>query len=306
MHLSVYLPVVFSALFGLAAPVLSRRLPPAAATWLLSAGGLLAAAATAVALALLGFTLVAEAPVFAAPGHWADSTLQARNPVAAPVAAVALAVLGLLAVRSGRTLLRRFAAVRAAHRLAAALRGDDAELVVLDSPDTTAYAVPGRPGRIVVSRGLLRRLDAGERRALLAHERAHLTRHHHLHQSAALLAAAANPLLWRLPAQVAATCERWADEDAAATARRDVVAAALTRAGTGGRLPAGPAVVLAGVVDVADRIVALAAPAPRLSVWRTALLVGLVGAATTAVAIAAHDTERLFELARAAYRTGLR
>ncbi|MDX6230532.1 MAG: hypothetical protein QOI76_3922 [Frankiales bacterium] len=306
MQLSVYLPLVFSGVFGLAAPALSRRLPPAPATWLLSAGGLLAAAATAAALFLLGFTLVAQNRVLAAQGHWADSTLQARDPVAAPVAAAALAVLAVLAVRSASSLLRRFSAVRAAHRLAAALSCTDAELVVLDSPDTAAFAVPGRPGRIVVSSGLLRRLDAGERRAVLAHERAHLARHHHLHQSAAHLAAAANPLLWRLPAQVAATCERWADEVAALGDGRQVVAAALTRAGTGNRLSPGPSVVLAGVVDVADRVVALWDPPQRLSMWRAALLLGLVGAATAAVAVAAHDTERLFELARAAYRAGLR
>jgi hypothetical protein len=36
MMLSVYLPLLFTAAFGLAAPVLARRLPPAVATWLLA------------------------------------------------------------------------------------------------------------------------------------------------------------------------------------------------------------------------------------------------------------------------------
>ena len=82
-------------------------------------------------------------------------------------------------------------ALRAAHRLAAALSATGGELVVLDDVDHQAYAVPGRPGRIVVSSGLLRALTAAERRGVLAHERAHLRHHHHVHHTAAQLAAAA-------------------------------------------------------------------------------------------------------------------
>lgn len=37
--------------------------------------------------------------------------------------------------------------------------------------------------------------------------------------------------------------------------------------------------------------------------WRLTLLTGLLAAATIAVAVAMHDTERLFELAQNAYRT---
>ena len=42
-------------------------------------------------------------------------------------------------------------------------------------PDGTAdaYAVPGWPGRIVVTAGMLDALNPDERRVLLAHERAH-------------------------------------------------------------------------------------------------------------------------------------
>jgi hypothetical protein len=40
MHASVYLPLVIAGLFGLTAPRVALRLPPAAATWLLSVGGL--------------------------------------------------------------------------------------------------------------------------------------------------------------------------------------------------------------------------------------------------------------------------
>jgi Zn-dependent protease with chaperone function len=308
MQLIVYLPFLLGAVFGLAAPVLALRLPPAVGTWLLSVGGLLAAAGSATSLALLGFTLVGQNSQLAARGGWSNSTLRHVDPVAVPIAVAALVVLAVLVMRFVVAGTRRLLALRDAYRLAAALSAAAAELAVLDHPNRQAYAVPGRPGRIVVSSGLLRGLDAGERRAVLAHERAHLAHRHHLHHTVAYLAAAANPLLHRLPAAVARSTERWADESAAATCPRGTVANALTHAATGGtRLLEAPSVVLAATAtEVAARIEALRGPAPRLSVWRVALLVVLLAATTAAVLEAAHDTERIFELAQAAYRTAHR
>jgi Zn-dependent protease with chaperone function len=305
MHLTVYLPFVFSAVFGLTAPVLARRLPPAVGTRLLSAGGLFAAAGSAASLALLGFTLVGQSPPLAARGRWSNATLRHADPVAAPIAALALAVLAVLAVRVAAAGVRQLTALRDAYRLAASLPASGTELAVIDHPGQAAYAVPGRPGRIVVSSGLLRGLDAGERRAVLAHERAHLAHRHHLHQSVAHLTAAANPLLRALPAAVALSTERWADETAAVTCRRATVADALTHAAIAGTRPlAPPATVLAAAAtELATRVQALRAPAPRLTLWRVALLVSLLAATAAAVLEAAHDTERLFELAQAAYRT---
>jgi hypothetical protein len=308
MHVSVYLPLLLSGLFGVAAPALARRLPPSVGTWLLSVGGLLAAAGSAASLALLGFTLVGQSPLLAARGHWSDATLRHVDPVAAPVAVVALAVLAVLAVRFAVAAGRRLTALREVYRLAASLPASGGELAVIDQPGPHAHAVPGRPGRIVVSTGLLRGLDSAERRAVLAHERAHLTHHHHLHHTVAHLAAAANPLLWRLPAAVALSTERWADESAAVTCRRDTVASALTRAALGGaRVFAAPSVVLAAAAtEVVTRVQALRAPAPRLTLWRVAFLVALLVAMAAAVLHAAHETEGLFELAQYAYRTGHR
>lgn len=304
MRISVYLPLLFTALFGLAAPLVAKRLPPAVATWLLSVGGLLAAAGSTAALSLLGFTLVGQSPLLAARGRWSNAALRHDNPVATSTALIALTALIIFAVCAARAAGQRLTALREAYRLAAALPTSGGELIVVDAIDSHALAVPGRPGRIVVTSGLLRSLDAGQRRALLAHERAHLIHRHHLHQTLAHLAAAANPLLGRLPAAVELFSERWADEDAASTGRRETVADTLLRAAATTRLSA-PAVVLgAAVTDVAARVGALRAPAPSLKLWRVALLIGLLLATTAAVAEAAHDTERLFELAQYAYRTG--
>jgi Zn-dependent protease with chaperone function len=307
MHVSVYLPPLLSALFGLAAPAVGRRLPPDVATWLLSVGGLLAAAASTASLALLGMTVVGQSPLLAARGHWSGAALRHADPVSTPIAVVATAVLLALAARFTAAGARRLRALRDAGRLAAALPAAGGELAVVDDPSPHACAVPGRPGRIVVSTGLLRSLDAAERRAVLAHERAHLMHRHHLHQTVARLATAANPLLGRLPAAVAFAAERWADEEAAATVRRDTVADALTHVFAGGTRPAAPAVVLAAVsTQVATRVRALREPAPRLTMWRVGLLLALLAVIAAALLDAAHDTDRLFDLAQYSYRISLR
>lgn len=303
MRLAVYLALISSALFGLTSPRISVRLPPAIGTWLLSVGGVLAAAGSTAALALLGFTLAGQSSMLASRGRWSLSTLRQSDPVSTPIAAAALVALALLAVNACGAAIELGVALRSAYRLAADLpaRG---ELAVIQEADLVAFAVPGRPGRIVVSARLLRSLDAGERRAVLAHERAHLGHRHHLHQAAAHLVAAANPLLRRMPAAVALACERWADEDAARLCRRDVVVGALRRTAAvrqpplPGRLALG-----AAVLDIASRIRALEMPAPRLVLWRFALPLALLVTTVLAVAYAAHDTERIFELAQYTYRT---
>ena len=63
---------------------------------------------------------------------------------------------------------------------------------------------------------MLRALSADERRVVLAHEAAHLARHHHLYVQLADLAAAANPLLRSTARGVRLAVEREADEVAAA------------------------------------------------------------------------------------------
>jgi len=294
--------VAASAAFGLAAPRLSRPLPPAVATWLMAVGGLLSAAATSTALALLGFRVLAQTKPLTEQGHWSDAVLAYRDPLGTPVAVAALALLAALLALGLRTAIRRGRATATAFRLAYRMGGG--ELAVLDAPTPSALAVPGRPGRIVVTSALLRRLDGAQRRALLAHERAHLRGHHHLFQTAAAVAAAVNPLLRPLRPAVAMSCERWADEAAARSSTRRDVAAALLRAASDAPLAA-PSVALAVTGGtVAARVAALAHPPPRLSPARAALLLGLLAVAVAAAGYGMHNTEHLFELAQAAWRAG--
>ncbi|CAN5597302.1 M56 family metallopeptidase [soil metagenome] len=304
--MSLYLPLLLSAVFGVTAPLLAHRLPPQIATWMLSIGGLFAAAGSSVTLGLLAFDALAQDPRLAARFGWSEGVLRAHHPVDVEAGAVAAAAVALFAVRFLIVGARRAGSVRQAHRLAAALSAGGGELSVIPSADRRAFAVPGRPGRIAVTTGMLRSLDGSQRRALLAHERSHLLHHHHLHHTAVHLAASVNPLLRALPSASALATERWADEDAASVARRDTVAEALTRAATGGHPAVGGVVLAAAAADVADRVDALRAPPPRLALWRIGVSAMLLLAIAAAVAVAMHDTERLFELAQDAYRAGHR
>lgn len=301
MRVVVYLPLLLTALFGALAPRLARRLPPRPATWLLSGGGMTAAATCGMSLLLLAFTWVAQDPLLASRGRWSNRVLTAADPVRAPVAMLAGAAAAAVLTRLAVVGYRRLRAVRAAYRLAGALPAHGGELAVVDSPRPEACAVPGRPGRIVVSTALLRALPADQRRAVLAHERAHLRQRHYLHHAAAALAAT-NPLLRRLPAAVGVSCERWADESAATTAGRRAVADALASTAAAGLAAAraSSVVLAAATTAVHIRIAALHSPAPRLTLWRIGLLLAVLLAGAAAVLEAAHDTERLFELAQAA------
>ncbi|MFC8427540.1 M48 family metalloprotease [Streptomyces sp. NPDC057253] len=105
------------------------------------------------------------------------------------------------------------------------------ELVVVGVVVLMACAVPGSPGRVVVSRGILRSLTDREREAPLAHERGHLRCRDHLFRIPWRLTAALNPLLRPLGVAGGFVLERWADEEAAQrVGDRKVVAQAVGRA----------------------------------------------------------------------------
>ena len=276
------------------------------ATWLLSVGGLGAGAGFVASLALLASTLVGQVPLLAEQGHWSDVVLHRANPIWPPLAVAALVTFAVLTVRFAVTGCRRLAALRSAYRLAVTLSPAGNELVVLDDAEHQAYAVPGRPGRIVVSSGLLRALTAAQRRGVLAHERAHLRQHHHVHHTAAHLAAAINPLSYGLPRAVALASERWADESATRACTRADVARALVAAS--GRPAAGrrssAAVLAVAETEVVARVRALTRPPRPLEIYRLALLVVLLGVIAISTLHAAADVDRVFDLAHGAYGLG--
>jgi hypothetical protein len=305
MRVIVYLPLVVSALLAVAGPWSAGRMPPKLATRLLLAAGLTSAVTSLVALALLVATLVGQVPLVAAAGTWSREILHRYDPVSPVVAELAGAVLIALGVATTWTAGRWVRALRHVRRASRGL-GGQGRLVVLDQPEPEAFALPprrGEQGRIVVSAGMLRILDAPGRRVLLAHEAAHLRHRHHRHRALAGLIAAANPMLATLPGAVHHLTERWADEEAAAVvADRDVAARTLARAAlaagaAGRRSPFDGVVQCFHRHGVPSRVRALLAGAPPRRPFAALLLAMLVAGSLVSVLEAGHDADELFDRA---------
>ncbi|WP_333776280.1 M48 family metalloprotease [Streptomyces sp. IBSBF 3136] len=275
MRYDVYTPLLLSLLLSVVAPVVCGRVAPAVAARVLTSAAVLTAAATTWSLVLLTAALLGDAPPVVREAREDGRPLVDPVPEVIGVAAgVALAVVGwrvyraVRAERHTRRALRRLCAGRPA----------DTELIVAASEVPRALAIPGRPGRILVTSAMLSALEPSERRVLLAHERAHLTHRHGTLVTAATLAAAANPLLTPVRSAVAFLVERWADEQAAAAVGdRRTTARALARAAlTAGRARAECPLHFADRA-VTRRIAALqTSPPPRL--WPAAAAVLALGA----------------------------
>ena len=264
----LFLPAVVAVVVGIAAGRLQRRLSPAVAAIAFAAVAGLAAIAVAGVVVVLAAVFLAQLPWVSEHLAWcrvlaAEHTLPTWLGAGLVVGAVAMA----WSVRGSR---------RSAHRLPSGA----GELVVVPSDDIAAFAVPGRPGHIVVTSGMLRRLDERERRVLLAHERAHLQLGHHRYLFVADVAARLVPLLRPLRERVRFATERWADESAAAAVGdRRLVARAICRAA----LPdvAGAKALAMAELGVPARVEAMLADVePRASRFvTTASAVGALGVA---------------------------
>jgi hypothetical protein len=305
MRVIVYLPLIVSALLAVAGPWSAGRMPPRSATRLLLATGLTCAVTSLVALALLAATLVGQVPLVAAVGTWSGEVPRHYDPVSPVVAELAGAALVALGAAITWTAARWVRAIRHVRHASREL-GGQGRLVVLDRPEPEAFALPARRderGRIVVSAGMLRILDAAERRVLLAHEAAHLRHRHHRHRALAGLIAAANPLLATLPGAVHHLTERWADEEAAAAvADRDLAArtlarAALAAAAADRRSPFDGAVPCFHRHGVPCRVRALLADAPPRRPLVALLLTVLLAGSLLSALEAGHDADELFDRA---------
>jgi Zn-dependent protease with chaperone function len=317
VDLAVYLPLLLPPVAAAGARPLATRLPPKVATWLLTTAAVVLAALSTAVLGFLALTAVLRIQPIASLAHLSAAVIRREDPAslsAALVAAVLLAAATLAAAHAG---WRRVRALVAAARDARCLPGRGQVVVVPDGA-ADAYTVPGWPGRIVVTAGMLNALDPAERQVLLAHEGAHADHHHYLFTALSHFAAAANPLLRPVAAAVSYTVERWADEAAARhcgdrrLAARAVGKAALASSRAPGRAPAaatGIAGPLLGPVrrlarprspgPVPRRVAALLAPAPTMRPLLVATAAAVVLVSGVAALDAAFDLHALVELAQA-------
>jgi hypothetical protein len=310
MRIAVYLPLLLSLIAPLGVRRLSERCEPRLATWLLTASALVLSAASTVSLGLLAVSGFIRIPLFAGLGHWSAPTAQRDAPAELSVALVAGLLLGGAVLAAVQMLWRRARSLAAAALDAACMPTPDG-LVIVDDIAPDAFALPGMPGRIVVSTGMLHTLDRAERDILFAHERAHLAAHHYAFVAVAQLGAAANPLLRPFAIAVTYTVERWADEDAAAaTGDRARVARTVGKAALAAHATPVPAQArafgtalgilgrrrrLRGAGPVPRRVAALLAPPLRPSPVLTAVTAGVLVAAALSTAEAAHDLHILLE-----------
>ena len=205
----------------------------------------------AIPLGILAVVLAWPVPVALARARWA-----LRMPALAMLCWQAIAVAGGLSMIGALWYLSRGAAVLLALHLLLNLglttlgamrqRRRHLQLVELlstpmpDRPGTrlieneapVAYCLPGAPRSVtVLSDGLLRLLTEDELAAVVAHERAHVTQHHHI----VLIAFKAwrtalpwFPIASRAEDAVALLVELLADDDARQVVSDDVLASAVT------------------------------------------------------------------------------
>ncbi|MFC9343634.1 M48 family metalloprotease [Streptomyces sp. NPDC057020] len=295
MGVFVFLPLVLPLTAWPVARLAEQRLHPRTATRLLAVVAGVSAVCSTLCLGLLMIVGTAQLPGNPLPDSWSDPDVRAALPYDEIAGRAAIPALLAVLVSCGAAAWRQ---VRVRRRVVAALAGlPPTPVAVLPDRTPYAYAVPGgavrggarvtgrpkarghgRPkargggrGRVVVSTGMLAGLAPAERRALFAHERAHLAARHHRHLLTVHLAARANPFLRPLRTAVSYTAERWADEEAAAEvgSRRSVARAIGKAALLAPRAPAAalPALTGGDAGPVPRRVAALMRPAPAGRAW---------------------------------------
>lgn len=277
MVVAVWIPLLIPLLAAPLVRVLAEHLAPRPASWLLAATGALLAGSATLSLGLLTGAGLLRLGFVAAAEHLSPPLLRRMSPTPLPLACAAGLALVVTVGVAGWTLHRRVTALRAAANATPSRRGG---LAVLPDDLPDAYAVPGRPGTVVVTTGMLRALNAREREVLFAHECAHLSCRHHWFALVMDAAAALHPALIALRAPLRYHLERWADESAAsALGDRRLVARAIARAALArdraGARAAPPPVLSATAGPVPRRVAALLAAPPAR---RPRLLPGIAAA----------------------------
>ncbi|MFF5016694.1 M56 family metallopeptidase [Streptomyces sp. NPDC001165] len=295
MYLTVYLLLLAPAVLAAASPRLSRHLAPAAAARMLAATMAVAAVATVWGLLVLaagGLGRIGEVVAYTRPD---PAALAAADPVPRTLGILAALLLACGLFRLTRSMWHRRREIRALADLRGLPTAGDLIVLAHDQPD--AYALPGRPQRIVVTSGMLRALPADERAVLLAHERAHLAHRHDRYSALGEMACALNPLLRGLRDQLGFALERWADEEAAqAVASRPLAARSLARAALAGTGD-GPTAALAYLrQQVTARVRALQGSRPESRRSAAALSASLVTVTAFALADAALALGRFLEI----------
>jgi Zn-dependent protease with chaperone function len=155
--------------------------------------------------------------------------------------------------------------------------GDEPDVAIVHHDAPAVYCLPCGRYQIVVSAGALAALTREQLCAVLAHERAHLHRRHHVILALATALSRAFPrvpLLTQAQPKLAMLAEMAADDAAARRHRRDDLAAALVVLARAGARPA--ALSASGPEAIARLQRILATQQPRAGLARLAAIAGLI------------------------------
>lgn len=301
MRLGIYLALFATLALSAALEPAARRLAPRAAAVVLTVGTIAAGLVWVGALGLLALATVGRVRLVGSLGHWSVAVIEARDPVPLAAGLASLAVLLFVTAalaESCRRLVRGLLQLGRLHLSTVGRRCGD--VAVIDAATPEALALPGWRGSVVVTSGMLKALEPGERRVLLAHERSHLRNRHWIFRLLTRLGAALLPTARPLVARCDQALERWADEDAAdVVGDRHLVATAVARAALA-RSEHHRLALAQAFSDgaVAERVETLLAPR-RPSRWTSASVPGGIAViALFTMFEAARDLEGLFEAAR--------
>ncbi len=173
--------------------------------------------------------------------------------------------------------------------------GHDVAIIPVDQ--LLAYSVDRPAAQIVVSERLVESLSSAELETILRHELSHLRHRHHRYLR---LASTIDRLLGKLPGARTSTAvlrvalERWADEEATGTdsTRRTALRSALLAAAWGVTPATSAGARLENVDALAERLDALAGPAPAatptrgIAAWIGVSALGGIGVAALAQCLA--------------------
>lgn len=222
MSWQLAIPVLIVTLAVIAAWFVPHIVGPVLALWVLMSSMVLATLASVVLLLQIAAAGLSEVPFIADILGWCRAIYGGQHGATPLVGVIAVGALAAMAWRT-RSYARKV-------RLSRENFTDVEGIVIVDVDHPVAFAVPGNPGGVVISRSMLDALNKVERRVVLAHENAHLRYHHHAFVHTANSCAAAIPVLAPFARKAVFLTERWADETAAERlGSRSAVAAAIAK-----------------------------------------------------------------------------
>jgi Zn-dependent protease with chaperone function len=258
MNIEILLPALVAAVAGVLATASHRRLRPEVGARLLAVTMVAVVVAVVPAIMVLAFGFLAHLPWFGGALSWCRETFGIHQRIPDWLGVPAVLILAVA--------VRRLHRVRRSWRRFRCTHSDGIQIV--SSAELFAYTMPGPGGHIVVSDGLVDRLDAGEMAVVVAHEQAHARHRHDRFVLVGSITVALLPLIAPLERRLRFALERWADEATVETldVERTLVARTVASVAlSGANIPTGALGI--GGLGVAGRVTALLEPPPSGRSW---------------------------------------